>query len=85
MLVELGLLPTTWPLEFALHCGAPSEGEVIWGLESWWLCPHHPTPHSQLSITQRFPGTSAARRRKTNRRLFELAKPKTNWRVLKDR
>ncbi|KAF6097627.1 theg spermatid protein [Phyllostomus discolor] len=40
---------------------------------------------SRLSITQRFPGTSMVRRRKKRRRLFELAKPKTNWQVLKDR
>ncbi|KAM5307276.1 sperm microtubule associated protein 2 [Glossophaga mutica] len=40
---------------------------------------------SRLSITQRFPGTSMVRRRKKRRRIFELAKPKTNWQVLKDR
>nr|XP_019571565.1 PREDICTED: testicular haploid expressed gene protein isoform X2 [Rhinolophus sinicus] len=40
---------------------------------------------SRLSITQRVPSTSMARRRKKGRRLFELAKPKTNWHVLKDR
>ncbi|XP_036898629.1 testicular haploid expressed gene protein isoform X2 [Sturnira hondurensis] len=40
---------------------------------------------SRLSITQRFPGTSTGRRRKKRRRLSELAKPKTNWQVLKDR
>ncbi|KAM5232339.1 sperm microtubule associated protein 2 [Hipposideros larvatus] len=40
---------------------------------------------SRLSITQRFPGTSTARRKKMGRRLFELAKPKIIWNVLKDR
>ncbi|KAM7143551.1 sperm microtubule associated protein 2 isoform 2-T2 [Molossus nigricans] len=40
---------------------------------------------SRLSINQRFPGTSVMRGRKKRRRLSELAKPKTNWQVLKDR
>ncbi|XP_062966013.1 sperm microtubule associated protein 2 [Cynocephalus volans] len=39
---------------------------------------------SRLSITQKFPGTSAPKGRK-RRRLLELAKPKTNWQVLIDR
>ncbi|XP_069347978.1 sperm microtubule associated protein 2 [Eulemur rufifrons] len=39
---------------------------------------------SRLSITQRLPSTSMAKGRK-RRRLFELAKPKPNWKVLKDR
>lgn len=41
--------------------------------------------HSRLSITQRFPSFSSVRGRKRRRRVFELAKPKTNWQVLKDR
>ncbi|XP_065729960.1 LOW QUALITY PROTEIN: sperm microtubule associated protein 2 [Phocoena phocoena] len=40
---------------------------------------------SQLSISQRTPGTSVGWERRKKRRLFELAKPKTNWQVLKDR
>ncbi|KAF0882055.1 THEG protein, partial [Crocuta crocuta] len=40
---------------------------------------------SRLSITQRLPSASSARRRKRRRRVFELAKPKTDWQVLKDR
>ncbi|XP_008709556.1 testicular haploid expressed gene protein [Ursus maritimus] len=40
---------------------------------------------SRLSITQRFPSFSSVRGRKRRRRVFELAKPKTNWQVLKDR
>ncbi|XP_072804278.1 sperm microtubule associated protein 2 isoform X8 [Vicugna pacos] len=40
---------------------------------------------SRLSISQRLPSTSAGRERRKRRRLFELAKPKTNWHVLKDR
>ncbi|XP_072804272.1 sperm microtubule associated protein 2 isoform X3 [Vicugna pacos] len=39
----------------------------------------------RLSISQRLPSTSAGRERRKRRRLFELAKPKTNWHVLKDR
>uniref|UniRef100_A0A2K6F6Y9 Sperm microtubule associated protein 2 n=1 Tax=Propithecus coquereli TaxID=379532 RepID=A0A2K6F6Y9_PROCO len=39
---------------------------------------------SRLSITQRLPRTSVAKGRK-RRRLSELAKPKANWQVLKDR
>ncbi|XP_045848334.1 testicular haploid expressed gene protein isoform X2 [Meles meles] len=39
---------------------------------------------SRLSISQRFPSVSSVRGRK-RRRLSELAKPKTNWQVLKDR
>uniref|UniRef100_A0AC11D1U7 Sperm microtubule associated protein 2 n=1 Tax=Ovis aries TaxID=9940 RepID=A0AC11D1U7_SHEEP len=39
----------------------------------------------QLSISQRIPRTSVSPERKKRRRLFELAKPKTNWQVLKDR
>ncbi|XP_039103910.1 testicular haploid expressed gene protein isoform X2 [Hyaena hyaena] len=39
----------------------------------------------RLSITQRLPRASSARRRKRRRRVFELAKPKTDWQVLKDR
>uniref|UniRef100_A0A452FN08 Sperm microtubule associated protein 2 n=1 Tax=Capra hircus TaxID=9925 RepID=A0A452FN08_CAPHI len=38
-----------------------------------------------LSISQRIPRTSVSPERKKRRRLFELAKPKTNWQVLKDR
>ncbi|XP_027441634.1 testicular haploid expressed gene protein isoform X2 [Zalophus californianus] len=40
---------------------------------------------SRLSITQRFPSISSIRARKRRKRVFELAKPKTNWQVLKDR
>ncbi|XP_036703544.1 testicular haploid expressed gene protein isoform X2 [Balaenoptera musculus] len=40
---------------------------------------------SRLSISQRTPGTSVGWERRRKRRLFELAKPKTNWQVLKDR
>ncbi|XP_019659674.1 testicular haploid expressed gene protein isoform X2 [Ailuropoda melanoleuca] len=40
---------------------------------------------SRLSITQRFPSFSSVRGRKRRGRAFELAKPKTNWQVLKDR
>ncbi|XP_014651476.1 PREDICTED: testicular haploid expressed gene protein [Ceratotherium simum simum] len=40
---------------------------------------------SRLSITQRSPGTATARGRRKRRRLFELAKPKPNWQVLRDR
>uniref|UniRef100_A0A8D0W0D2 Sperm microtubule associated protein 2 n=2 Tax=Sus scrofa TaxID=9823 RepID=A0A8D0W0D2_PIG len=40
---------------------------------------------SRLSISQRLPSTSVGRERRKRRRLFELAKPKTNWQVLKDR
>ncbi|XP_030616533.1 testicular haploid expressed gene protein isoform X1 [Delphinapterus leucas] len=40
---------------------------------------------SRLSISQRTPGTSVGWERRKKRRLFELAKPKTNWQVLKDR
>ncbi|KAB1259374.1 Testicular haploid expressed gene protein [Camelus dromedarius] len=40
---------------------------------------------SRLSISQRLPSTSVGRERRKRRRLFELAKPKTNWHVLKDR
>ncbi|XP_066109502.1 sperm microtubule associated protein 2 isoform X1 [Saccopteryx bilineata] len=40
---------------------------------------------SRLSIDQRFPGTSVVKKRKKKRRLSELAKPKTNRQVLKDR
>ncbi|XP_004395562.1 PREDICTED: testicular haploid expressed gene protein [Odobenus rosmarus divergens] len=40
---------------------------------------------SQLSITQRFPSISSIRARKSRKRVFELAKPKTNWQVWKDR
>ncbi|XP_029773077.1 testicular haploid expressed gene protein isoform X2 [Suricata suricatta] len=39
---------------------------------------------SRLSISQRLPSASSARSRK-RRRAFELAKPKTNWQVLRDR
>ncbi|KAM6168032.1 sperm microtubule associated protein 2 [Erethizon dorsatum] len=39
---------------------------------------------SQLSITERYPDTPTARRRR-RRRLQELAKPKTNWQVVRDR
>ncbi|XP_040097504.1 testicular haploid expressed gene protein [Oryx dammah] len=39
----------------------------------------------QLSISQRIPRTSLSPERKKRKRLFELAKPKTNWQVLKDR
>ncbi|KAF3829701.1 hypothetical protein GH733_003965 [Mirounga leonina] len=39
---------------------------------------------SRLSITQRFPSISSIRGRK-RKRIFELAKPKTNWQVSKDR
>nr|XP_020757067.1 testicular haploid expressed gene protein isoform X2 [Odocoileus virginianus texanus] len=39
----------------------------------------------RLSISQRAPHTSVSPERKKRRRLFELAKPKTNWQVLKDR
>ena len=47
--------------------------------------PHHPPPPRRLSISQRTPRTSLSPERKKRRRLFELAKPKTNWQVLKDR
>ncbi|XP_045347047.1 testicular haploid expressed gene protein isoform X3 [Leopardus geoffroyi] len=42
---------------------------------------------SRLSITQRLPSAASARgmRRRRRKRVFELAKPKTNWQVLKDR
>ncbi|XP_028356791.2 sperm microtubule associated protein 2 [Physeter macrocephalus] len=40
---------------------------------------------SRLSISQRTPGTSVGRERRKKRRLFELAKPKASWQVLKDR
>ncbi|XP_058513894.1 testicular haploid expressed gene protein isoform X1 [Ochotona princeps] len=40
---------------------------------------------SRLSITQRFPRSSVARGRRRRCRLLELAQPKTNWQVLKDR
>ncbi|XP_059950499.1 sperm microtubule associated protein 2 [Mesoplodon densirostris] len=40
---------------------------------------------SRLSTSQRTPGTSVGWERRKKRRLFELAKPKTNWQVLKDR
>uniref|UniRef100_A0A8C3YBG2 Sperm microtubule associated protein 2 n=1 Tax=Catagonus wagneri TaxID=51154 RepID=A0A8C3YBG2_9CETA len=40
---------------------------------------------SRLSISQRLPSASVGRERKKRRRLLELAKPKTNWQVLKDR
>nr|XP_012601363.1 testicular haploid expressed gene protein isoform X1 [Microcebus murinus] len=39
---------------------------------------------SRLSISQRFPRTSVTKVRK-RKRLSELAKPKTNWQVVKDR
>ncbi|XP_070649509.1 sperm microtubule associated protein 2 isoform X2 [Bos indicus] len=39
----------------------------------------------RLSISQRIPRTSTSPERKKRRRLFELAKPKTNWQILKDR
>lgn len=40
---------------------------------------------SRLSIAQGVPSASRARGRKRRRGVFELAKPKTNWQVLKDR
>ncbi|XP_008835444.1 testicular haploid expressed gene protein isoform X1 [Nannospalax galili] len=41
---------------------------------------------SQLSITEKTPSVSTAKgRRKKCRRLMELAKPKTNWKCLRDR
>ncbi|XP_019289659.2 testicular haploid expressed gene protein isoform X2 [Panthera pardus] len=41
---------------------------------------------SRLSITQRLPSAASARgMRRRRKRVFELAKPKTNWQVLKDR
>nr|XP_044608971.1 testicular haploid expressed gene protein isoform X2 [Equus asinus] len=40
---------------------------------------------SRLSVSQRLPGAAPMRGRKKRRRLLELAKPKTNWQVLKDR
>ncbi|XP_057566433.1 testicular haploid expressed gene protein isoform X4 [Hippopotamus amphibius kiboko] len=40
---------------------------------------------SRLSISQRTPGTPVGRERRKRRRLFQLAKPKTNWQVWKDR
>ncbi|XP_060485514.1 LOW QUALITY PROTEIN: sperm microtubule associated protein 2 [Panthera onca] len=41
---------------------------------------------SRLSITQRLPSAVSARgMRRRRKRVFELAKPKTNWQVLKDR
>ncbi|EPY74983.1 testicular haploid expressed gene protein [Camelus ferus] len=52
------------------------------------LTPANLTPRlsrSRLSISQRLPSTSVGRERRKRRRLFELAKPKTNWHVLKDR
>lgn len=64
----------------------PSEGKEIQG--GWKASNPSLTiqlSQSRLSITQRFPGTSVIRGRKKRRRLFELAKPKTNWQVLKDR
>nr|XP_044608970.1 testicular haploid expressed gene protein isoform X1 [Equus asinus] len=39
---------------------------------------------SRLSVSQRLPGAAPMRGRKKRRRLLELAKPKTNWQVLKD-
>ncbi|XP_036745857.2 testicular haploid expressed gene protein [Manis pentadactyla] len=40
---------------------------------------------SHLSIAQRLPSVSPARVRKRRRRLLDLAKPKSDWQVLKDR
>ncbi|XP_040318504.1 sperm microtubule associated protein 2 isoform X3 [Herpailurus yagouaroundi] len=41
---------------------------------------------SRLSITQRLPSAASARgMRRRRKRVFELAKPKTNWQVLRDR
>ncbi|XP_058584649.1 testicular haploid expressed gene protein [Neofelis nebulosa] len=41
---------------------------------------------SRLSISQRLPSAASARgMRRRRKRVFELAKPKTNWQVLKDR
>nr|XP_024207092.2 testicular haploid expressed gene protein isoform X3 [Pan troglodytes] len=42
---------------------------------------------SRLSISQKLPGTTMtkARKRRRRRRLMELAEPKINWQVLKDR
>ncbi|XP_069915581.1 sperm microtubule associated protein 2 isoform X3 [Oryctolagus cuniculus] len=40
---------------------------------------------SRLSITRTLPRCSMARGRRQRRRLLELAEPKTNWQVLRDR
>lgn len=41
---------------------------------------------SHLSIAERTPSVSTIKgRKKRNRRLMELSKPKTNWQCLKDR
>lgn len=42
---------------------------------------------SRLSISQKFPSTimAKARRKRRRRRLMELAEPKINWQVLRDR
>nr|XP_058918448.1 testicular haploid expressed gene protein [Kogia breviceps] len=40
---------------------------------------------SRLCISQRTPGASVGWERRKKRRLLELAKPKINWQVLKDR
>ncbi|XP_006171793.1 testicular haploid expressed gene protein [Tupaia chinensis] len=40
---------------------------------------------NRLSITQKFPSAPAKGSRRRRRRLTELAKPKTNWQVLRDR
>uniref|UniRef100_A0ABI8ARD5 Sperm microtubule associated protein 2 n=1 Tax=Felis catus TaxID=9685 RepID=A0ABI8ARD5_FELCA len=41
---------------------------------------------SRLSITQRLPSAASARgMRRRRKRVFELAKPKTNWQALRDR
>ncbi|KAM8764534.1 sperm microtubule associated protein 2 [Rhynchonycteris naso] len=63
-----------------------SEGEEIqWGCKASNSNLTVQLSQSRLSIDQRFPDTSVVRKRKKKRRLSELAKPKTNWQVLKDR
>ena len=45
-----------------------------------------PLSPSRLSITQRLPSAASARgMRRRRKRVFELAKPKTNWQALRDR
>lgn len=59
------------------------DGSTPPGEQGLW--PQRPPSLSRLSISQRTPGTSVGWERRKKRRLFELAKPKTNWQVLKDR
>lgn len=62
----------------------PQRGRGGWGARNFGLTIQ--LSRSRLSITQRYPSLSVGRgKKKKRRRLLELAKPKANWKSLRDK